>query len=448
MKKISFFLLSTAIFCAFGLSVFAETNLPSAPSSDTGAVQTDSSGLSIPFSQNKFIPDIAFTTDFSAVARNLSDSTMTKLVIPGFKNGANISSAPLAETEQGLNTNQGFNFNYGELVLSSSVDPYFDLLATLSFSAEGVEIEETYFKTCTLPFGIQLRAGKIKSAFGRINEQHEHAWDFADQPRVYNVFFGEEGLSENGMRLSWLVPVPFYLIVGSELLQGANEASFGRKNFTDALDTVSVKGGTVPSLFTAFIKTSFDINRLVILMGISNAYGKTRINQSIETSGTPGSALYASTDIIGTELTVKYLISSYTYISLQAEYLYRYMNGTGYEKDAADATTSYSVKKKQSGFYSQLVFRFSERWRIGGRYEQLVANNTYRSGIKDIVPTNLPKYSAMLDFLPSEFSRIRLQYNYDKTVYISTADGLAKKPNHEVILGCNMSIGSHSAHSF
>jgi hypothetical protein len=435
-------ILTSCIFFAISCAIFAQT--PNNQNSDAGA----SSKTDSPFSQNKYVPDISFILDFSGVGRNISDEKMKEMVTPGYKNTSTAAGSPLVEREQGSNTNRGFNLNYGEMSVASTIDPYLDMLAVLTFSAEGVEVEEGYFKTRSLPLGLQIRAGKFKSAFGRVNEQHEHAWDFADQPRIYDAFFSEEGLNEKGVRLSWLAPLPFYLLVGGEAFQGENQGSFGRDGFGDVNGSVSVRSSRVPNVYTGYVKFSFDFDDLVFLVGLSNVYGKTRINQGLDDAGTAGSALHSTTDIAGADVTIKYLVDSYRYISLQSEYLYRYMNGKGYDKDAGDAVTKYDVRKKQSGLYSQLLVRFAERWRIGLRYELLQKNDTYRDSVKDHAPANLPKYSAMIDFNPSEFSRIRVQYNYDRTGYLPSNGGYNLKPNHEVILQCNMAIGSHGAHSF
>jgi hypothetical protein len=56
----------------------------------------------------------------------------------------------------------------------------------------------------------------------------------------------------------------------------------------------------------------------------------------------------------------------------------------------------------------------------------------------------LPRYSAMLEYSPSEFSRFRLQYAYDRSRYF---EGV-QKDVHEVLLQVNLAIGPHGAHSF
>jgi hypothetical protein len=401
-----------------------------------------------PFSQSRFVPDISLILDVSYVQRNMSDDSFRQLEIPGFVH------APAEEPEDGhehggMNAHRGFNFNYGELVVASAVDPYFDLFATFHLSAESFEVEEGYFVTRALPLGFQLKAGKFLSSFGRMNEQHPHYWDFADTPLVLGAFFGPEGLNEIGLRLSWLAPLPFYLAVGGEMMEGENEMSFGGEGFEDVNGTVSVSDSASPNLYTAYLKTSFDIGGLVALLGVSGSRGKSRMDHGIDVTGEEGHAVYADTGIYGLDVTLKYLIDSYRYVSLQAEYVYRDMDGDLYEKDAADAVVRSSLEKKQAGMYAQLVFRFSRQWRTGARYDLLGKNDVVTGGTRDDgLPDNLPRYSGMLEWNPSEFSRFRAQYNHDLTRYAEDAGELKRRVNREIIIQCNMAIGAHGAHSF
>jgi hypothetical protein len=50
------------------------------------------------------------------------------------------------------------------------------------------------------------------------------------------------------------------------------------------------------------------------------------------------------------------------------------------------------------------------------------------------------RWSAMVDWNPSEFSRIRLQYNNDRSRQDIT--------DHQVFLQCIFSLGAHGAHRF
>ena len=53
--------------------------------------------------------------------------------------------------------------------------------------------------------------------------------------------------------------------------------------------------------------------------------------------------------------------------------------------------------------------------------------------------------SAMLEYNPSEFSRLGLQYNYNSVL---NTYRLPKNNKNEVVLQFNYAIGAHGAHAF
>jgi hypothetical protein len=399
-------------------------------------LQTESSIdkiLSNPFSQAKFVPDISLIVDFSYVNRSLTDDTYKSVQIPGFNHGF------FHDGESPLNAERGFNFNYSEMYIASTVDPYIDLVGVFHLHKDGFEIEEGYFQTRDLPYNLKLKGGKFYSEFGRLNKQHHHVWNFADAPLIYRAVFGEENLNETGIQLSWLVPTPFFLLTGFEVFQGDNENNFNRNGFK-VNNNIKISDTKKPNLFTFFIKPSFDIGNTSILTGVSYAQGKTRINHLEDDDP---HALSGDTKIYGFELTARHTLDSYRYLLLQSEYIYRKFDGTKFGYDNGDLQTQ-RLEKKQAGFYVEGIYKFAQRWRAGLRYDLINKNDVFVNGRNRNLPDNMYKYSAMIDFLPSEFSRIRLQYNYDKSLFI----GNDRKPNHEIILQFNLAIGAHGAHGF
>ena len=99
-----------------------------------------------------------------------------------------------------------------ELSLQAVVDPYARADFFISFVRDpetgkyGVEVEEGYLTTLSLPAQLQLKVGKFREAVGRINPTHPHALPFIDMPNAYVNYFGEEGLNDEGVSLSWLLP--------------------------------------------------------------------------------------------------------------------------------------------------------------------------------------------------------------------------------------------------
>lgn len=133
-------------------------------------------------------------------------------------------------TTNGLNMDKGFNLREAELFMFAPVDPYFDLYANLPIDENGISIEKAYAVTTALPAGFQIKGGKFKSNFSRLDAQLPHAWDFFDIALPYRAFLGDEGLGgEKGVQLIYLPPLPFYTLLGAGVLQGENDLLFDRR---------------------------------------------------------------------------------------------------------------------------------------------------------------------------------------------------------------------------
>jgi outer membrane receptor protein involved in Fe transport len=111
--------------------------------------------------------------------------------------------------------------------------------------------------------------------------------------------------------------------------------------------------------------------------------------------------------------------------------------------DGACFGTEDAYRSRQSGFYAQGVYRFMPRWRTGYRYDRLDpgsvdfgGNNAYLMA-SDHRPT---RHSLMLDYSPSEFSRLRLQYSKDRSMQDLSENQWFVQYIH--------SLGAHGAHKF
>jgi len=171
-----------------------------------------------------------------------------------------------------------------------------------------------------------------------------------------------------------------------------------------------------------------------ILWGISVTGGETK-TESIEheTEFSGNSVLY------GAELTYKWKPSKDRSLILQSEYLLRHQTG---DFEYLEDSTVDSLKRTQDGLYLQGLYQI-DRWRIGARYDVLsIFKDTYKlAGEEEDFGDNPYRLTGSLEFNPTEFSRLRLQYTYDK----SAGNG---KENNEIFLQLILGIGAHGAHSF
>lgn len=88
------------------------------------------------------------------------------------------------------------------------------------------------------------------------------------------------------------------------------------------------------------------------------------------------------------------------------------------------------------------------RWRLGLRYDLVQTDEAVMKQFGLSGAESLTRISAMIEFNPTEFSRIRLQYNVDNSRYDFSGGVPKKKAMHELILQVNLAIGAHGAHPF
>ncbi|MBK8481336.1 MAG: hypothetical protein IPL40_09195 [Proteobacteria bacterium] len=386
--------------------------------------------------QNAFNPEISIITDLTFAAPNLADREASALALPGL----------LEQSDRGGKL-RGINFNYFELVFNAAVDPYFDFFGVLTLEPDGLEIEEAYIDLRSLPFGCRLRVGKFLSAFGRLNGLHKHLWDFNDPPLIYEGLIGGEGLKNPGVRLSWTAPLDYLLQAHAEVYQGAfdqaptfNAAGFELSTADGA--TLSAKAPAVPVLYIGSLKTSFDVGDHVLLLGGSLIYGHSTQSR-IEGLPTDMALSAPGTLVYDAELTYKYLLSSYRSITWQTEYLGRLSSG---RLALASDGAIHEAEKRQGGGYSELIWRFDAagQWRVGGRLDLLTENVVSVDDVRQPLQRLLPRYAAMLEFSPSEYSRFRLQYDLDRSRFLEGA----QRDVHELLLQVNIAVGPHGAHAF
>lgn len=400
------------------------------------------------FEQSKFIPDISLVMDASVVSRSVSDDEVVGLEVPGVAHGL-LGSHSHGDTSHAVyNADNGFNLNYAELVLSSSVDPFFTMDGVFHFSENGVEIEELFFTSTALGNGLRAKGGKFNSNFGYLNEQHHHAWSFNDMPLVYEAFLGMHGINETGAQLQWTAPTDTYFMVGAEVLQGENEQMFGNQSIhLDDLNAANphLESADAPSLFVAYAKTSFDIGETTILGGLSYAKGSSRIDHTEDETG--AHAFSGDSTLYGADLVVKHFFDSYSSLTWQSELLSRKMEGTQYAINATTfASTAVDLTKEQSGLYTQLVYAYNKNWKVGARYDTIYQNDIEKSaGTAAFAPENLDKYSAMIEYNTSEFARFRLQYDRNNALFNANDE---RQQIDTIMLQANISIGAHGAHSF
>jgi hypothetical protein len=338
---------------------------------------------------------------------------------------------------------RSFNLGESELTFSASIDPYFTGSFTAAVtSGNEIEVEEAFFRTLALPAGLSLKGGRFFSGFGYLNEVHAHAWDFIDQPLVYQAFFGGQR-AQDGLQLKWLAPLDLFVELGAEVGNG------------DAFPGTRESGNGVNGV-TLFAHLGGDLGDSIAWRGGLSWVDLDAEGREFEDENAAGEAvLYAFTGSSRTwiaDATLKWTAQGdpkRRSLKLQGEYLQRTEDGS-LAYTAGETALEDDYHSRQSGWYVQGVYQFLPRWRAGVRYDAL-DSGTPRIGLVQsgalgwddfalLAPATPARSSLMVDWSLSEFSRLRAQYAWD--------DARRGTTDEQFFLQYIHALGAHGAHKF
>ncbi len=335
---------------------------------------------------------------------------------------------------------RGFTIPSTELTLDGAVDPYFKGFANIVFKLDeegetGVELEEAYFITTSLPGRLQLKGGQFFAEFGRQNPQHPHSWSFVDQPLALNRVFGPEGLRGQGARISWLAPTSFYTEVMLGVFNSVGGTTFSFRGEESAEihggvpEEVGVNGG-MDMLFVPRIATSFDLTSTqTLVLGASAALGPNN------------SGADANTQIVGGDVYWKWKAATaqqgFPFVSLQSEVFYR--NYDAAERTAAEdpLTTLPAETLRDRSAYAELLWGIKPRMVAGIRAD--FANGDAAS-FDAVLRADRSRISPNVTWYPTEFSKFRIQYNHENR------KGIGR--DHSLWMQFEFLLGAHASHKF
>ena len=440
---------------------------PAFPTTDPSLVQ-DSGGVLPPSALHAKVPDptgnMFPTTDPLVVTNGLSAASTPGLLGSSGQPGGgaakgsylNISFDSVftgaASPDPNLNSlevgdhdpkQRGFNARNIELALDGAVDPYFEGFANIVFKLDNnnetsVEAEEVFGQTTSLPHGLQAKGGQFFSPFGRLNPTHPHTWDFVDAPLVNGLLLGPDGLRGVGAQIAWVIPTPFYAqaLLAVQNGQGGTGYSFrnpgdngtfyGRQTInrqTDGLSDMAI----APRLEASYDLTSTQ----TILGGVSAAFGPNDTGDN------------TSTQIYGADLFYKWKPANaeggWPFVKWQSEAMARrYEAGQGLDNSFPTAETFHDW-----GAYSQVIWGFHKGWSTGlrGDYVHMQSSDI----TDDPQRQSRCRLSADLTWHPSEFSKLRLQYNYDM---LKSTNFVPSSDVNSLFLMYEFSLGAHGAHKY
>jgi hypothetical protein len=338
---------------------------------------------------------------------------------------------------------RGFNARNAEIALDGAVDPYFEGFANIVLKLDNnnetsIELEEAFMQTTSLPFGLQLKGGQFFVAFGRLNPTHPHTWDFADAPLVNGRLLGADGLRGVGAQLSWTLPLPWYSQMNFGVQNGRGGTAFSFRNpgdngtFFGRLTTDREARGLQDFLYVPRWENSANLSDTqTVLGGVSGAFGSN------------DTGAHSRTQIYGADLLYKWKSAraegGFPFVKWQTEAMYRrFEAGRGIDQTFPVAETFHDW-----GIYSQVLWGFKKGWVAGIRGDYLHMQESQFTD--DDERQTRSRVAVNLTWYPTEFSKLRLQYNHD---FLEENEFLAARDVDSVFFQFEFILGAHGAHKF
>lgn len=308
------------------------------------------------------------------------------LAVGGHNQTENLPAADLRESEVGL---------------QAIVDPYARADFFLSFGEEGVDVEEGFATFTALPAGLLVKAGRMRTTFGKANPLHLHVLPWPDEPLpIVNLLGGDEGWIGTGVSVAKLLPIGNLFTEGTlQVFRGDAEGLFESERRSDLS-------------YNGHYRVFADITEASNLdVGLSYGFGPN------------GTAENANTRLEGLDLT-------YRWKPLQ----------TGLYRSASLRGEVFRSRREQPegdqnalGWYASGEYQLAKRWFVGARYES--AEHADDDSLRDTGT------AGILTFWPSEFSQLRAELRHR---HYSLTDEAA----NELLLQLQFAIGAHGAHPF
>lgn len=306
-----------------------------------------------------------------------------------------------------------------EAAFQAILDPYARADFFLSFGEEGVTLEEGYLTFPALKGGFQLRVGKMRAAFGKVNTFHNHVLPWTDRPLVTgNLVGGEDGIDDAGLSLTRIIPAPKGLFLeGTAQVFRGDSGDLFRSYKRDNLSTV----GHLRAYRDLGESTNLDL-------GVSYSRGHSAIAADV------------IDQLYGVDTTVRWKpLRRAIYHSFvgRSEFIWSRFG------QASRTATPF-------GYYVSGDYQFARRWFAGGRFDRserfgntmldASGNLLVNSAILNTALLQDTGGSFVLTYWPSEFSQIRGQLR-------RTSYGENRTAN-EFLFQFQFSIGAHGAHPF
>ena len=300
-----------------------------------------------------------------------------------------------------------------EIALYAPVDHNFNGTLNLAAHDEGgntyFEIHEMFLDSGKIIPNTEFKVGRFFLGVGRINRIHRHDWPFIKAPRVFQSFFGLEGVFDDGLEMSHLLPMEkFYLNFTWGITSGYRYGHAHTRGSKPRTPLHYLKLET----FQNFSNTEG------MLIGI-NYLGRTDQNEN-------------QVRLVGLDLTAKWRDNKKLSYMFQSELWYRHQKN------------NLGVENEQAGVYFFNQYSLTHSFLAGLRLD-MYKDLSKRHSLTDRKINNI-EYGIVpeITWKSSEFANIKMGFSHTFT----REEGRTERKDTRFEVQWVFILGAHPAHNF
>ena len=323
-----------------------------------------------------------------------------------------------------------------ELNVAASVDPFAKGYVVINATADSATgeatlgVEEAALQTTSLPYNLELKAGRFFGEFGRLGYIHDHELPFVNRPLALDQYMGGETKTD-GLQVNWLLPVPHYvsLTVGAGDQFGDdpnNPGNFRHFSEVNCFGRLSTYFGLTP-----------DWQLETGISGLINPKTEDRGGALAQPNGlglTPLTLTERQRRLAGLDF-------KFSYVPLRNNQFQSFVWGTEvlhssnrylFDPDGTPASgDEFNHRVGSLGLYSYATYKWNRQWSAGFLFDWVQNAQNRRD--------ETFAYSPYLTFALSHWNQLRLQYTHTDH---NPASGL--RSDDAVYLQWAWIIGSHA----
>ena len=328
-----------------------------------------------------------------------------------------------------------------ELNVAASVDPFAKGYAVINASADAATgeadlgVEEAALQTTSLPWNLELKAGRFFGEFGKLSYIHDHELPFVNRPLVLDQYIGGESRTD-GAQLSWLPPIPHYV----SLVVGFGNGFGGDSPLANPGAYRSLSGFNYFGRLSTYFDLTPNVQLETGISGLINPETQDRGGVLVQPNGS--TLTEKERRVAGFDLKLSYVPlrnNQFQRLDWGTEVLYsdsRYLVDPDGSLDPANPAPGLSGDEFRGnigswGLYSYVTYKWHRQWSAGFLFDY-VQNAENHSDVTFA-------YSPYITWALSHWNQIRLQYTHTDRNAVS---GL--KPDDAVYLQWAWIIGAHS----